>query len=252
MKNAPPRRYSLHTGAWHEAGATADQEHVPEILVRLAEQPGSMAEAVVLLESWQRAGVSGKVLDIGCGTAQKVKIMNSWPGTIAFGCDMEMRVLSFARRKLELDRLAAGAGDALPFASESFDWITASEVIEHLPDAHAFLCEVHRVLKPNGHLLLTTPNRLQYFRPWRPRIFWRALRRQVVVDSSHVREFSPSELRRQLSPLFEVQSVQFAGTLIGKPFPVAIHQLPRFLQVLWAQGMQIKAIKMAGELRVAA
>jgi len=243
MTRARPMRFSLHTGTWHVPGAAVSQENVPDILLHLAGQAGSLAETEAALESWKRAGVCGRVLDIGCGTAQKVKIMSSWPGTVAFGLDMEMRVLSFARRQMHVGRLCAGCGDALPFADGSFDWVTASEVIEHLSNAPAFLREVHRVLAPQGGVLLTTPNRLQYYRPWRPAIFWRALRGQVVVDESHVREFSASELRDQLAQWFEVTDLQFAGTLFGTPFPVGIQQLPRMLQTLWAQGMLLTATK---------
>ncbi len=45
-----------------------------------------------------------------------------------------------------------------PFEDESFDFVTSIEGVEHIENHFAFFKEVARVLKPGGHLLLTTPN----------------------------------------------------------------------------------------------
>jgi len=45
-----------------------------------------------------------------------------------------------------------------PFDDSSFDYVVSIEGIEHIADPFLFLAEVRRVLKPGGHLLLTTPN----------------------------------------------------------------------------------------------
>jgi len=42
--------------------------------------------------------------------------------------------------------------------SESFDLVVAVEVLEHVEEDDKFVCEVHRVLKPGGLFLMTTPN----------------------------------------------------------------------------------------------
>ena len=46
----------------------------------------------------------------------------------------------------------------VPFETASFDWVIATEVIEHLHNPHNLIAEAARVLKPLGQLLLTTPN----------------------------------------------------------------------------------------------
>lgn len=48
--------------------------------------------------------------------------------------------------------------DPLPFADNLYDIVFAGESIEHLMDVKVFLSEVHRVLKPGGIFVLTTPN----------------------------------------------------------------------------------------------
>ncbi len=50
--------------------------------------------------------------------------------------------------------------EPLPFHSASVELAVSSEGIEHIPDAFAFLRELARVVRPGGHLILTTPNTL--------------------------------------------------------------------------------------------
>jgi SAM-dependent methyltransferase len=45
----------------------------------------------------------------------------------------------------------------LPFLSNSFDTIVSFEVFEHVFNPEQILSEIYRVLKPGGHILITTP-----------------------------------------------------------------------------------------------
>ncbi|MFC1756654.1 methyltransferase domain-containing protein [Patescibacteria group bacterium] len=54
----------------------------------------------------------------------------------------------------------------LPFGDNQFETILSFESIEHLPNPKKFVKELHRILQPNGHLVLTMPNIL-----WEP-IHW--------------------------------------------------------------------------------
>ncbi len=49
---------------------------------------------------------------------------------------------------------------SMPFEDDLFDVIHLGEVIEHIWDAHSVIKETHRVLKPGGKLILSTPNAL--------------------------------------------------------------------------------------------
>ncbi len=51
----------------------------------------------------------------------------------------------------------------IPFANSSFDLIIIQDVIEHLNDTNSFLIEIKRVLKPNGIIYLSTPNKYSLF-----------------------------------------------------------------------------------------
>jgi SAM-dependent methyltransferase len=53
-------------------------------------------------------------------------------------------------------RVVVASAEATPFAPEAFDAVTLWDVLEHLPDPHAAVAEMARILRPGGQLLLTT------------------------------------------------------------------------------------------------
>jgi len=101
--------------------------------------------------------VAGRlVLDAGCGTGRgTARLSERGARVVAF--DLGGNLVRHTR-----DRAAClpvvGSILQLPFASGTFDIVYSSEVIEHTPDPLAVLPELHRVLKPGGHLVLSTPN----------------------------------------------------------------------------------------------
>ena len=52
--------------------------------------------------------------------------------------------------------IAVGDAQRAPFAAASFDAVTLWDVLEHLPDPHAAVAELARVLRPGGRLALST------------------------------------------------------------------------------------------------
>ena len=59
--------------------------------------------------------------------------------------------------------LVNGSALKLPFSNSTFDFIIIQDVIEHLTDLTAFYSEIKRVLKTNGTIYLSTPNKLSIF-----------------------------------------------------------------------------------------
>jgi len=109
-------------------------------------------------------GIAGlRVLEVACGRGGFVQQL-ARAGACVTGCDFSAAALHAARTKLPAAGLRFPAtliqGDAqnLPFADDSFDVVVSCETIEHLPDVKSAVREMHRVTRPGGKLLLTTPN----------------------------------------------------------------------------------------------
>jgi len=71
--------------------------------------------------------------------------------------DCESAPLYYANERGIQTACFDASGD-FPFSDNSFHGIFAGDIIEHIFDTSSFLFECSRVLKPNGVLLLTTPN----------------------------------------------------------------------------------------------
>ena len=99
-------------------------------------------------------GRPGLVLDVGCGTGGNEKILSSF-GKVTL-LDSSLEALALCRSRGLTDLVASNL-EALPLRSESVNVITALDVLEHTDDDLAALKEMHRVLKPNGIVLITVP-----------------------------------------------------------------------------------------------
>lgn len=90
--------------------------------------------------------------------------------------------------------------DLWPYADASFDLVTGMEILEHLAlDPFFFFAEAHRVLKPGGHLLLTTPNVVSHRGVWKSLNGIAPYSFGIFVPSGgvygrHNREYAPPEL----------------------------------------------------------
>jgi SAM-dependent methyltransferase len=99
-------------------------------------------------------GRAPRILDVGCGTGANLEMLAQFGA--AEGVDVSEDALAFCRAR-GLTGVRRGAAEELPYEDNSFDLVTALDVVEHLDDDAAGLREMRRVLRPDGRALLFVP-----------------------------------------------------------------------------------------------
>jgi len=130
--------------------------------------------------------IHGNVLEVGCGEGRGVELLMGKSSHFT-AVDKIEEALQVLREKFPSGKfLSMNIPPLGNLADNTYDCIVSFQVIEHIQNDVLFLKELHRVLKPGGIALLTTPNRkLSLSRnPW------------------HIREYLASELKLLASKIF--------------------------------------------------
>jgi SAM-dependent methyltransferase len=136
-------------------------------------------------------GPSLRLLDAGCGDGYWLARLQEIPGLTLLGVDYsELRVQRARQVVKEAD---VRVGDLRQFRSEEpLDVVLLNQVIEHVEDDRGLLAMTRRILRPEGTLILGTPNegcRLQQ----------RWLRRKNRLhETDHVHFYTEAEIRAKI------------------------------------------------------
>lgn len=106
--------------------------------------------------------VKGKfVLDIACGTGYGSDLLCRSGAKRVIGVDISSETIDFACTNYKPDGLEFKVGDILDIhlSQNYFDVITCFETIEHVNDQERAFRELRKVLKPEGLLIISSPNR---------------------------------------------------------------------------------------------
>ena len=138
------------------------------------------------------------LLDVGCGTGGvtiPAKIRLGMKGS-ASGIDPSPEMIAVARRKaqragIEID-FRVGVIEALPFPDETFDVVTASMMMHHLPRHLQVqgLAEIRRALRPGGRILIA--DMIRPSKSFSKRLF------RLLVGHGHAIQFDIGDLIRLL------------------------------------------------------
>jgi len=143
--------------------------------------------------------------------------------------------------------------DTFPYLNEHFKTVLCCELLEHLPtDPMHMMAEIHRILKPGGYLVLTTPNIASarsiaaVLQGFHPQLFSTYLRpKDGETDARHHREYTTSEIRQLLDNSgFEVTLLE-TGPFREEPKPELAwvdHLLDRYILSKENRGEGIYAV----------
>ena len=181
--------------------------------------------------------IKGQILENGCGVGMYVEHLSPFGGTV-IGLEYDFERTAEARKNSP--HIINGTGESLPLPSGTFDLILSHEVIEHVQDDRAAICEMIRILKPGGRVVIFCPNRGYPFEThgiyWKGKYYFgnklfvnylpRALRDKLAP---HVRVYS----KRDMEKLFDDLPVKFIEqTIIFGAYDNLIAKFGSFGKVL--------------------
>jgi len=100
-----------------------------------------------------------KILDIGCATGNflfKIQKINS--KIELYGVDFSPKMIGLAKNKFKNIKFYNLRAEEIDFPSNYFDIITIIETFHHLQDQDLVLEKIHKILKPEGILLICEPD----------------------------------------------------------------------------------------------
>ena len=100
------------------------------------------------------------VLDIACGEGYGSYLLAEGAHEV-FGVDIDGQSISHAKSNYLKSNLKylVGSASKIPFDDHKFDCIVSFETIEHLYEQETMVAELRWVLKPDGVLIISSPNR---------------------------------------------------------------------------------------------
>jgi len=119
-------------------------------LALLAEEKRGYEKAIEDLVDYEP---SASLLDLGCGDLRLTFNLARKIGTVDIsGIDI------WVDFKDGVKGYRGDLNEHFPVGDAEYDVVIASNIIEHLWNTDGFLMEIHRVLKPSGYAIISTPN----------------------------------------------------------------------------------------------
>jgi ubiquinone/menaquinone biosynthesis C-methylase UbiE len=132
------------------------QEWDPAVLDALAEND-FYASYKRRLRELQAPRTGSRHLDVGAGSGQAALQLSAECGVDVVALDRSARMVRLAASR-GLSHVVIADAHRLPFATASFDGVSADRVLQHLDDPEAALDQLVRVLRPGGRLVLADPD----------------------------------------------------------------------------------------------
>jgi SAM-dependent methyltransferase len=137
-----------------------------------------------ILKSLVTPAKKAKILDIGVYRAELIldRVKNIKKPEI-FAIDMDSQAIASCKKK-DIKAKKYNIEKGLPYSSNSFDIVSANQIIEHVVNIDLFFSEINRVLKPKGYLILSTENLSSWHNLFALLLGWQAFSQHISTKSN--------------------------------------------------------------------
>lgn len=104
------------------------------------------------------------LLDCGAGTGRFALEMQAHCRVLVL--DDHAEALALLRQRFRPEQVLSLSGDQVPLPDSSLEYVTALDVLEHVPDDAAVVRGFHRLLKPGGLAVVTVPACMALWSDW--------------------------------------------------------------------------------------
>ncbi len=176
-------RWKREDGSWIFGGAPVGRT-------------GKETGILLRLNLLQNLKLGKMVLSVGCALAAELQLLKK-RGFITVGLDPERSFLLEGNARDNADDFIQAVGESIPLRDDSFDLVLLFEVLEHVMKPEAVLEAISRVLKPNGILFVTVPNRFYPFETHGIQVYKKQIDNLLGIGIPFF-SLAPNFLRRRL------------------------------------------------------
>lgn len=152
---------------------------------RELEGPSSLTRIRVIIKLIQKYRLKGNIIDIGCRTGGLIEELSD-KFRVVVGIDISRASIHEVRRRLRSGKFfVSDITDSSSLPKMLFDVAVCSDVLEHIKEDVKALENINRILKPKGHLIVTTPFGMKN---WTRHDNW----------ARHIRRYELNELQKKL------------------------------------------------------
>jgi len=152
-----------------------------------------------------------RILDVGCGAGELGRVLKGRAGRVVVGIEAHPAAAAAARQVLdEVLEVDLDTLEVLPWPDGSFDCVICADILEHLREPARLLPLFHRLLAPDGRLVMSVPN-VRHAAVLVPLLVhgrWQ-YRDEGILDRTHLRFFTIEQLAEMLLAAgFSIERVQ--------------------------------------------
>ena len=168
---------------------------------------------------------TNNLLDVGCASGYSTIFFKNKARNV-YGVDVIKKLIEEGKKKYKNINFKLIKSEKLPFKSDFFDVVTILDVLEHVNKDNLMINEIYRVLKKDGILILSVPNKglltfldadnIKTTMPFLYKILYLSVKRKYPEMKKEVhKHYSLYEIKNLMKNKFEIKKLHIGSSIIS-------------------------------------